>query len=838
MSRLTTLPHLWWLLLVSVVIGSALLLRVHQRPRPPASAAPKPRQISVRPRVPGVVSSPLGSEEHVVALGDFNGDGHPDLATTDQDYNSDEQGAVVLWFGNGKGALRRGPALPGVDAVALATLDAEGDGDADLLTASPLQLWCQDGQGKLVPQLIPMSPDLGEADDVATGDVDGDGDVDIVFSSSARLGMALNEGQGQWHVQEVPQKLAGFNEPYKRVALADVDGDQDLDILSPGKQGNLLLNDGRGRFGHEQRLPSARGVCVAIGDLNGDARPDLVMDVATSDIDVDRLGVYLNDGKGHFGGARLSQTLAVSKAWVALGDVDQDGNLDVVTGYKYGEVEVRLNRGQAQFEPAYLVARQPSDIEELHLADINHDGRLELLCPSVAEPGPLARARQPLRATLTTLPAPTGAECYEEVDQMPTALGGGAVLSAVEAALQAHLGLAAGYRVDPAFPPYQLAFVVGPDGAVEHPRLGGRISPAVDSTMLRVLRRLRLTPGRLHGQAVRVALQLAPRLMVLHPPETFPSLPNPGEDPLYAHVAHPPTLVGGKPLVPFLRTWGVEQHILPDSVRLPAHGRLVEEVIVEKDGSVQSSRTLAGINPVVDAALRPSFDRLPRVVPGRHRGRRVRVALLVSIELTKHTRFMRQAEAERREAQTWRRGWARRHPGETDAQFVHRVLPLSLEESDKLTAYAWRPTAYGKQLFMTRQGQGDNEYGMDLLVLDPYRPHTYVLRVLPVTGLDDRVSLNEFFAADVDHDGHPELLALKQCDLRGTRLERHGRETYTGSEPRYATDVFRLAGTDCAGRPRYQLETTYRPYLDDLPTGAAVRRAVRKHWTAGRKTHR
>lgn len=830
----TTCCRLWWLLPMSLgLLGSLLLLRITKRspePTPTATLAPQPVKVNLR--VPGVVSSPLGSEEHMVALGDFNGDNQLDLAITDQDYDSSEadeanlhpQGEVILWFGEAKGGLRRGPALPGVDAVVLASLDADGDGDAALLTTGPLQLWRNEGRGKLVPRALPTPAEWeGQVDDLATGDVDGDGDVDIVLSSFYRLGLGLNDGRGRWHFAEVAQKLATTTGEFRRVALADVDGDHDLDIVSPGERGILLLNDGRGRFdGEQRRLPTCTSASAAIGDLNGDGRPDLVLDV--SGIDEHKLGVFLNDGTGHFGAAALSQTLENSRTWVALGDVDRDGDVDVVTGSGGWEVWVYRNGGRAQFEPAYEVALPSSDIQELHLADCNHDGWLDVLSPSAVRPG----RHRPLRATLPTLRAPTGHEYYQVVDQPPSAVGGGPVQPVVSAAMQARLVLPPGYSLSPAYSPYWLSLLVGKDGQVERAELEERLAPAVDSSMLDTLRQLRFVPGRLRGRAVRVLLHLRSELSGQGPPRTLLS-PEPDEAPLYAQVEQMPTLRGGRPLVPVLREQVLNQLILPDSLRVPPHGRLVIGVVVEKDGTVEQRQRLADLPSVIPESLIPGV-RLSSAAPGRHHGRRVRVALRVPIELTGPHAPLRQLVAGHLEDQTWQRRHARRRPGETDAQFVRRVLPLTLADNGgNVTTHTWRPSAFGKQLFLTRSGQDGNEGGTDLLVLDPYRPATYTLRVLPVTPLDDDISLVDFFFADVDDDGQLELLALKRCNLRGTRLSRHGRETYSGSEPRFATQVFHLARPDRTGRPRYRLEEVERAYLDDLPTVAAVQRALAQH---------
>ncbi|MBC6613210.1 hypothetical protein H8B15_19975 [Hymenobacter sp. BT507] len=363
-------------------------------------------------------------------------------------------------------------------------------------------------------------------------------------------------------------------------------------------------------------------------------------------------------------------------------------------------------------------------------------------------------------------------------------------------------------------------------GAVERLELGGQISPGVDSTMLDTLRCLRFVPGRLHGRPVRVTLHFSPTLSGQGPPQTFPPTPPPGEDPIYAEVEQMPTFANGEAILPRLRREALSHFILPDNEHLPPHSRIVVVLVVDKDGHVRGYRVEEHISPTIDVALTAGLGNLQKLVPGQHQGRPVRVALRLILEPTGANAPLRQTEAERLEAHTRQQGLAQRRPGETDAHFLRRVLPLSLAATDHLLTYAWRPSTFGKQLFLATRGQGENVYGTDLLVLDPYRPNTYALQILALGDMGDLTNLESLFFVDVDHDGRLELLALKECSLKDVAwTDKHG----YGHAPHYATDVFRLAGTDRTGRPQYRQDTMARPYLDELSTAAEVRQVLRKY---------
>ena len=266
--------------------------------------------------------------------------------------------------------------------------------------------------------------------------------------------------------------------------------------------------------------------------------------------------------------------------------------------------------------------------------------------------------------------------------------------------------------------------------------------------------------------------------------------------------------------------------VLPFGTLVPADtSRVVVRLVVGTLGEVADAKVVRGLSPAVDeAVLNALHDNLSfRAVPRNGRYEQVPYTLVIQAPGVA-------SSAQRREAGTrWQRT-AHRLPGEADSTFVRRVLPLSYGAAGDqgVLAYAWRPNAFGKQLFFSRRGGADNDGGTDLYVLDPYQPDTYAVQVLPVESMGDLTNLAALFFADANQDGRKDLLTLAVCALSETRESDSG-EMLPGHWNHYRTDVWQYTRPDATGRPQYRPDPTPRPYLDELETAAAVRQALARH---------
>ena len=198
-------------------------------------------------------------------------------------------GSTTAWRNDGSKFTAVAWTPQQASASDLVVFDANGDGRRDLYVANEAgfdRLWLASATGPM----IDASGRLGrvsKTSDVVAGDIDGDGDVDLIIGSSGNpsLRALLNQGRGTFADAGsgvLPQVGGGT----RRIALADLQEDGDLDLVRVSSQGlEVYLND-RGRFVEDQRLraplqhsPGPLGLVA--GDLDGDLDVDFLISAGT-----------------------------------------------------------------------------------------------------------------------------------------------------------------------------------------------------------------------------------------------------------------------------------------------------------------------------------------------------------------------------------------------------------------------------------------------------------------------------------------------------------------------------------------------------------------------------
>ncbi|MEM7205099.1 MAG: VCBS repeat-containing protein [Planctomycetota bacterium] len=322
----------------------------------------------------------LDQTEDVVNV-DYDDDGDEDLVV------GNERDARLL-LNDGSGAFVEIPLPPHRDqTMALAVGDVDNDADVDCLLANAddERLYLSNGVGVFAVANPPRTAHGGLGSDIVPADVDGDGDLDLVFALVAP-GLYLNDGLG--HFAAAPSGALPPQPPppgqSRHLACLDVEGDGDVDLVAAywRNQNRLYLNDGAGVFADATaaRMPVDQDAtwAVAAFDVEGDGDLDLVFGGLS-----EQTRLHLNDGNGFFADATatsLPASVETVGGLVAV-DVDGDGDLDLVLASLVGQSSLYLNDGSGRFSDA-TAARMPPDNDDddvVAVGDVDSDGDLDLV---------------------------------------------------------------------------------------------------------------------------------------------------------------------------------------------------------------------------------------------------------------------------------------------------------------------------------------------------------------------------------------------------------------------------------------------------------------------------
>ena len=315
------------------------------------------------------------------AVTDFDSDGLLDVLITES--------TGLLWLQNLGAGTFGAPALLAASVLASEMIagDFDGDGLGDVVTwgptsNSPAYLYRNSGTGAVLPR-VDLGSETSSLAQLLSEDVDADGDLDIVVSSSAL----------QWH-ENVGALGPTQGRPISRIvtgALADIDGDGDLDCIGTDYDANAVVqftNRSDAQFSPAAVLlsnsPNPTGVDLA--DSDGDGDLDLLVSSGSLTPNAAEARIYRRVGAGYGSGqqvfpANTDNDGDVDASWL---DMDGDGDLDVLMIYSKPLAADDRSLVWARNDGPSGFAAMPSDalplLESLsEVVDLDGDGLADIV---------------------------------------------------------------------------------------------------------------------------------------------------------------------------------------------------------------------------------------------------------------------------------------------------------------------------------------------------------------------------------------------------------------------------------------------------------------------------
>jgi hypothetical protein len=333
------------------------------------------------------VRTPTDFPLFVHGAGDFDGDGHLDLAYS-ADPSDGNPGTVGVMFGRGDGTFAHPLSLPAGHSPTVGTGDFNGDGQRDLVSTNysddTVSIYLNRGDGTFAPQATYESELCGFG--TAVGDLDGDGIDDLAVAHYCADGVTsvlLNRGDGTF----APPAHYATGDQSDDVTLGDFDGDGRNDLAVSAFLGDVtvLHNAGDGTF---SAPPASYGAGkspngIARADVDGDGAPDLVV-VSAHD---SALNVLVNRGDGTFA-AKVSYPIGLWPSRPVVADLNGDGSPDVAViqidssiPTPPGTLTIFINAGDGTFLPAVTL---DAGMGSWHMVagDFDGDGHVDLVVSS------------------------------------------------------------------------------------------------------------------------------------------------------------------------------------------------------------------------------------------------------------------------------------------------------------------------------------------------------------------------------------------------------------------------------------------------------------------------